>query len=277
MESGSPSFISSARSARPPIAILSYHQTAEPPPPGTPVRDLVLPPAQFARQMRALKLIGYRGLSMRDLQPYLRGEKTGRVVGITFDDGYLNNFEHALPVLRELGFTATVFMVSAQIGGTNAWDHEHGVPSAPLMEVAHLKAWMAAGMEVGGHTRHHVNLLQADDATARAEITGCKQDLEQALGVPIRSFCYPYGGHRAEHGEMARQAGYEMATTIVSSRTRADDDMLLLPRISVHLEDRLPVLLLQVATGFEDWRLGRAKNRSRPNTRWTMPRRVQAG
>lgn len=276
MQHGPPSMSSPARPGRTPIAILSYHQTATPPKHGTPVRSLVLPPSRFARQLRALKLLGYRGLSLRDLEPYLRGEKTGKVFGITLDDGYLNNFEHALPALRECGFTATVFMVSAQVGGSNVWDHAKGVPPAPLMDVAHLKAWMAAGMEVGGHTRNHVNLLECDDATARAEISGCKADLERLLGVEIRSFCYPYGGHRAEHGEMARQAGYAMATTIVSSRVRADDDMLLLPRISIHLEDRLPVLMLQVATGFEDWRLGRPKHRNTPNTRWTMPGRVPA-
>lgn len=265
---------SSARSGRTPIAILSYHQTTEPPKRGTPVRSLVLPPSRFARQLRALKLLGYQGLSMRDLEPYLRGDKSGKVFGITLDDGYLNNFEHALPALRECGFTATLFMVSGQIGGSNVWDHAKGVPPAPLMDVAHLKAWMAAGMEVGGHTRNHANLLDCDDATARTEIAGCKADLERALGVEIRSFCYPYGGHRPEHAEMARQAGYAMATTIVSSRARADDDMLLLPRISIHLEDKLPVLMLQVATDFEDWRLGRPKHRGTPNTRWTMPGRA---
>ena len=74
-----------------PIPILVYHQIAEAPKKGAPFRGLYVSPTAFARQMALLKLLGYQGLSMTDLQPYLRGEKSGKVVGITFDDGYLNN------------------------------------------------------------------------------------------------------------------------------------------------------------------------------------------
>lgn len=257
--------------ARTPIAILSYHQIAKPPRRGTPVRSLVLPPHRFARQLWALKWMGYQGLSMRDLEPYLRGEKTGKVFGITLDDGYVNVFDEALPVLRDVGFTATAFIVSAQLGGTNAWDHAKGVPPSPLMSVAHLKAWAAAGMEVGAHTRNHVNLCEVDEATARDEIAGSRRDLEDALGLEVRSFCYPYGGHRAEHAEMVRQAGYVNGTTIVSSRARADDDPMRLPRISIHLEDSLPLLLAQVTTNYEDWRMGRPGRRKQPTSRWYQP------
>ena len=78
-----------------------YHQIDAPPPKGTPLRGLVVAPASFAWQMRMLKMMGYTGLSMRDLEPYLLGKKYGKVVGITFDDGYKNNHLHALPVLKK--------------------------------------------------------------------------------------------------------------------------------------------------------------------------------
>lgn len=259
------------RSARRPIAILSYHQTTRPPRRGTPVRSLVLPPRRLARQLWSLRLLGWRGLSLRELEPYLRGDRTGKVFGITLDDGYLNNYEEALPILREAGFTATAFIVSAQIGGSNVWDHAKGAPPVPLMNVGHMRAWMAAGMEIGSHTRNHVNLCECDPDTAREEIAGSKRELEQALGIEVRSFCYPYGEHRAEHAQMVRDAGYAMGTTIVSSRARADDDLALLPRISVHLHDRLPRLLAQVTTDYEDWRMRRPKNRSQPTSRWYQP------
>ncbi len=88
-------------------AILTYHQIDLAPPPPAAFRSLYVAPDSFARQMRWLKRLGYRGLSMRDLMPYLRGEKVGKVVGLTFDDGYCNNLHHALPVLQDCGFTAT--------------------------------------------------------------------------------------------------------------------------------------------------------------------------
>ncbi|MEN9670911.1 MAG: hypothetical protein RL018_1188, partial [Pseudomonadota bacterium] len=89
------------------IPILVYHQIAEAPKKGAPFRGLYVSPAAFARQMGWLKFLGYQGLSMTDLQPYLKGEKTGKVVGITFDDGYLNNLTLALPVLQKHGFSST--------------------------------------------------------------------------------------------------------------------------------------------------------------------------
>lgn len=244
-----------------PIAILSYHQTGQPPRRGVPVRTLVLPPWRFALQLRMLKALGWTGLSMRDLEPYLRGERTGKVFGITLDDGYVNNFEHALPVLRSLGFTATSFIVTSQIGGSNVWDHGIGAEPARLMDLPQLRAWHDAGMDLGAHTRNHVDLTTCDDATARDEIVGSKHDLEDLLGIEVRSFCYPYGEHRIEHAEMVRQAGYATATTIVSTRARQGDDPARLPRISVHLYDRLPRVIAQVTTDYEDWRQARQRRR----------------
>lgn len=239
---------------RAPIPILSYHQTDVAPPRGVPYRGLVLPPSRFERQMRALRSLGFRGLSMCDLAPYLRGERTGKVVGITLDDGYVNNFEHALPVLSEVGFTATSFVVSGQIGGSNVWDEPLGIPAAPLMTVSQLREWMAAGMEVGAHTRHHVELPRCDLVRARAEVVHCRDDLEQALGAPVRSFCYPYGQYRSEHVEMARAAGFETATTSDSARARWNADLLRLPRITVWLSTPLLYLLARVCVDLDDWR-----------------------
>jgi peptidoglycan/xylan/chitin deacetylase (PgdA/CDA1 family) len=237
-----------------PIAILSYHQVKTPPRRGVPVRTLVLPPWRFALQLQALKTLGWTGLSMRDLEPHLRGEKSGKVFGITLDDGYLNNFQNALPVLRGLGFTATAYIVTGQVGGSNVWDHAKGVPPAPLMDLPQLRGWLDAGMDIGAHTRSHVSLTACSDAVAREEMVGSKHDLERALGIEVRSFSYPYGEHRAEHAEMARQAGFATATTIVSTRARPGDDPLRLPRISIHLENSLPRVVAQVTTGYEDWR-----------------------
>jgi len=72
------------------IPILMYHQIDVPPPSGTPLRGLVVSPASFSWQMRMLRVLGYKGLSMRDLEPYIFGTKQGKVVGLTFDDGYQN-------------------------------------------------------------------------------------------------------------------------------------------------------------------------------------------
>ena len=239
---------------RPPIPILTYHQVDAAPPRGVPYRSLVVSPANFARQLGLLKALGYRGLCMSALEPYLRGDKAGKVVGITLDDGYVNNLEHALPVLRRLGFSATCYVVSGQLGGSNLWDHAKGVPPQRLMDAAQLREWLAGGQEVGAHTRSHADLLQADDAHARAEIAGCRADLERELGVEVRHFCYPYGFHRPQHAAMVREAGYASATTTRRARSSAQDDLFELPRVPVLRTTSRPLLWAKVATGYEDRR-----------------------
>jgi peptidoglycan/xylan/chitin deacetylase (PgdA/CDA1 family) len=239
---------------RPPIPILTYHQVDHTPPRGAAYRSLVVTPAAFSRQMGLLRTLGYRGLSMSALLPYLRGEKQGKVVGITLDDGYLNNLEHAMPVLRRHGFSATCYVVSGQLGGSNVWDQAKGVAPQRLMDAQQLKAWLAGGQEVGAHTRNHVDLLACDDATAREEIAGCRRDLEQWLGAEVRHFCYPYGFHRPEHARMVRDSSFETATTTVRSRAGEADDLFELPRVPVHRTTSLPLLWLKLATCYEDRR-----------------------
>ena len=104
-----------------PIPILMYHSIAAMPK-GTVMRSLHVPPKLFKLQMWLLKIMGYQGLSMGELQPYLTGEKIGKVVGITFDDGFKNNLVEALPILKKNGFSATCYIISQNIGGINHWD-----------------------------------------------------------------------------------------------------------------------------------------------------------
>src|SRR3546814_1265250 len=137
------------------IPILMYQQIGQPAPKGAPYRGLTVHPADFRRQMIWLRRFGYRGLSMRELLPYVRGERQGKVVGITFDDGYRNVYQNALPVLNEQGFTATNYFVARQLDGGNVWDYEKGIPHSDLMSAQEMRAWAAAGMEVGSHTLDH--------------------------------------------------------------------------------------------------------------------------
>lgn len=242
-----------ARNARP-VPILTYHQIAPKPLKGTPFRSLCVAPQDFARQMSLLALLGYQGLSMGALLPYLRGEKVGKVVGITFDDGYLNNLQHALPVLERHTFSATCYVVSGLLGETNVWDAEKGIPQVPLMDVEQLRQWVAGGQEVGAHTRGHACLPLLDPASCEDEVRGCKADLEQLLSVPIDHFCYPYGDYTPAHTKQVADAGYLSATTTQRGRVQAGDDLLQLHRVTVARRTTALGLWIKVATAYEDRR-----------------------
>ena len=235
------------------IPILMYHQIDAPPPRGTPLRGLVVAPSSFSWQMKMLRLMGYMGLSMRDLEPYLTGQKIGKVVGITFDDGYRNNVEYALPVLQQQCFTATCYGVSSLIGGTNSWDN--GIVAAkPLMSLQDWQIWHQAGMDVGSHSRTHAKLTELAAEDARTQITDSKRELEQAVGCEVRHFCYPYGWQRLEHQQMAREAGYATATTTHRGRVMPGADPYALRRIMVARATNPLQFFLKVATAYEDRR-----------------------
>ena len=152
------------------IPILMYHQVAVPVPRGSAFRGLTVHPKSFARQMQWMHRLGYRGLSMRDLMPYLKGEQTGKVFGITFDDGFRNVFENALPVLQACGFTSTNYFVANQFDGGNVWDAEKGVAPSSLMSKQEMRAWAEAGQEVGSHTLDHVHLSALSLDAAREQL-----------------------------------------------------------------------------------------------------------
>jgi peptidoglycan/xylan/chitin deacetylase (PgdA/CDA1 family) len=233
-------------------AILTYHQIEMAPPPPATFRSLYVAPASFARQMRWLKRLGYRGVSMRDLMPYLRGEKVGKVVGLTFDDGYCNNLQHALPVLQELGFTATCYVMSQLLGKTNVWDIENGVKQADLMTAAQIRQWGQSGMEIGAHTKTHCKLPHMSDADAAREISDCKAELGDVLGGPVEHFCYPYGFYEARHAAMAQDAGYQSATTTRRGKVQLGADLFQLHRIPVVRSTYMPQFLLKLLTGYEN-------------------------
>jgi len=203
--------------------------------------------------MALLNLFGYRGLSMRDLMPYLQGEKRGKVVGLTFDDGYQNNVEHALPILQKHGFTATCYGVSSMMGATNRWD-QGLVAEKPLMALGDWRTWRDAGMDVGSHTRTHVKLTELAPEQARAQIADSKRELEQVLGCEVRHFCYPYGWFSPEHRDMVAQAGYLTATTTVRGRVHSDSDRFALNRIMVARATNWIQFAVKVMTDREDRR-----------------------
>ena len=238
------------------IPILMYHNIAQVPDSVRVYRSLYVSPASFARQMAMLKGLGYRGLSMADAMPYLRGEREGRVVVITLDDGYVDNLESAVSILQRYTFTATCYVVSGALGQYNAWDADRLGVRKPIMSGQQLRAWHAAGMDVGAHTRTHVRLSQCNDRQQRDEIQGCKAELEQQLDAPVTQFCYPYGDYDERAVAIARQSGFDAATTTDRGRASpgSDIDLWRLPRIQVARHHLLPQVAARILTRYEDRR-----------------------
>jgi peptidoglycan/xylan/chitin deacetylase (PgdA/CDA1 family) len=237
-----------------------YHQIAEKPVSGTPLRGLVVSPSNFAQHMAALSFMGFKGMSMTDLMPYLSGEQAGKVFGITFDDGYENVLKNALPVLQRYRFTSTNYVVPRLAGKSNLWDEKNKIPQVPLMTTRQMQEWIDAGQEVGSHTLTHANLKEASGDQIYAEVVNSKLELENIVKQKngIQHFCYPYGATSIEAVNAAKSAGYQSATTTERGRVlnTAGIDNFLLPRVLVSRTTTWPQLLWKCLGTYEDKRNG---------------------
>jgi peptidoglycan/xylan/chitin deacetylase (PgdA/CDA1 family) len=209
--------------------ILMYHgvaDVAEDP------NQLCVSPGRFAEQMAALQRLGLRGVGIGTLVDAIRSGSQRGLVGMTFDDGYVNVLEAALPELKRRNFTASVYIISGRLGGTNEWDDG---PAWPLLSAAQVGELAAAGMEIGSHSRTHLRLAGLDAGQLETEISGSRASLGELLGAPVRGFAYPYGSMDAAARRAVHDAGYDYACAVQTPL--ADLGLMSLPRVYIGQQD----------------------------------------
>jgi peptidoglycan/xylan/chitin deacetylase (PgdA/CDA1 family) len=130
---------------------------------------------------------------------------------LTFDDGYLNNYQFAFPLLQEFGFSALIALVADPSIRTNSWDRGKGIPVSALMEPCHVREMAAQGIEFGSHSYRHLSLPALDDAELEKELRRSKETIEQMLGQAVEALVYPYGDVDERVKQGVRAAGYQCA------------------------------------------------------------------
>ena len=209
--------------------IMMYHGVAEV---AEDPNQLCVTPSRFAEQMAWLKRHALRGVGIGTLVDAIRAGRARGLVGITFDDGYANVLEGALPELLRHGFTASMFIVSGRLGGTNEWDEG---PVWPLMSADQVGELAAAGMEIGAHGATHLPLAGVGADQLQAEVSGSRTSLGELIGAPIRGFAYPYGSMDAAARHAVRDAGYDYTCAVNTPMTELG--FMALPRITVGQRD----------------------------------------
>lgn len=204
-----------------------------------PYRITVIP-ERLDQQLAWLRRRGLRGVSVAELlAARARGEARG-LVGLTFDDGYADFLDHALPVLRRRNCNATLFVLPGRLGGDNAWDVLG--PRKPLLTANGIRRAAAEGVEIGSHGLTHVDLTRADDLTLKAETVESRAALAELTGTPIEGFCYPYGTVDRRAVDAVRDAGYTYACAI---DPRPLSGLHALPRVHIGQNDTAVRLLLK--------------------------------
>jgi peptidoglycan/xylan/chitin deacetylase (PgdA/CDA1 family) len=214
--------------------ILTYHHVG-PRPRGVRLKGLYVSPKLFAQQIAELKAEGFTSCGCTEIRS---NEDRARQVFITFDDGFVDVFEHALPILRQHGFRAIQFFVADLLGKTSEWQKPSGELPGQLMDKAQVKEWLAAEQEIGSHTMTHPLLTQISAAQARDEILGSKKKLEDTFGRAVEHFCYPYGDWNPAVREIVQEAGYQSACTTEFGVNTLDTDRFALKRITARYPSR---------------------------------------
>jgi peptidoglycan/xylan/chitin deacetylase (PgdA/CDA1 family) len=158
--------------------------------------------------------------------------ETDDCIAVVFDDAYENFGSVAWPILRDLGITATIFVVSGRAGETNAWSgvDEAGIPTLPLLDWDALGRLADDGVHIGSHTRSHPHLDDPRGGDLAEEIEGSAADIEARLGRRPDGFAYPYGSHD-EASVTAVRTTYAWACTTELAIVASDSDPHRLPRL----------------------------------------------
>jgi peptidoglycan/xylan/chitin deacetylase (PgdA/CDA1 family) len=206
------------------VPILMYHYIRLNPDP----RDrlgfaLSVTPKDFVAQMEWLSANGYHAITFRELNAYLSGTAglPSRPVILTFDDGYEDFYTTALPVLIKHDFKAVAYVVSGFIGRPG------------YMSGSQVREADRADIEIGSHTVDHADLTRQSVDGLRYQITSSKRSLEELLGHPVLSFCYPSGKYNPNAVAVVQQAGYSDATTTGFGFVRTVDGRFLWGRLRV--------------------------------------------
>jgi len=232
----------SRRSAESSYAVLVYHRFAGELKPGQERIDVS--PRHFARQLRALRLFGFRPLAAETVLAFHAGEIARlprRSVAITVDDAIVDCVE---PLRRHARWRPQLFVPTAELGASAHW-----IDGEPVATWEQVRALADAGVAIGSHTRHHRRLTRLGEGERREELAGSLAELRERLSSPTAILAYPNGDHDEGVCREAREAGYAAAFTTEKGRNDAGTDPFRLHRVSVHGADGALAVLWKARTG----------------------------
>jgi len=246
------------------VPVLMYHRICRDEVPAD--LEFLVSESVFALQMEYLAAHAYSTVPLRDADLFSRDSRGLRKksVVLTFDDGYRDNLEIAVPILRRFGFTAAVFLVGAFQSGSNWWDTMKGLKGESLLRPADLRVMEQEGVEFGSHTMNHVSLPGLSDDEMVQELRESKALLERFLHHPVFSVAYPYGDVNPRVKTCAREAGYSMGFATNSGPLRTSSDPFEIRRVP--MENRADA-------SYMIWKLSGLDKAFRW-TKWSMKRLV---
>ncbi len=213
-------------------------------------KHITITPEGLRRFIRTLRAVGLEIVSMRDiLQQADPAANSARQVLLTFDDGYVNNLEQAVPVLEAERCPATIFVLPGRFAGTNAWD-QGNLPEAQRDQLMSLEQMQQLGrasayVTFGSHGLLHQNLTTLDDAELHREIHDSHRILSETLGTAyLPVFAYPWGSHDDRVVAAMENSPYQYAFTVETAQWQSGAHRFRVPRYSAYYRDGNPIIFL---------------------------------
>jgi peptidoglycan/xylan/chitin deacetylase (PgdA/CDA1 family) len=222
--------------------ILCYHGVAESNADVDP-EFLRVSPADFRGQLNLLLGAGYKIVTVAELAAAARaagGEPPPGLAALSFDDGMDDNHHNLLPILREYGVPASVYVTTGLIGKENPWMVSG---TSRMMVEDELLELHSAGIELGAHTVTHPNMEELTYDECLQEITASRDYLRELTGQPVRTFAYPFCQYGDDAIRAARDAGFEAAVTC---QWRGSWDPFQMKRVMITGKDGAPSFALKV-------------------------------
>jgi peptidoglycan/xylan/chitin deacetylase (PgdA/CDA1 family) len=236
----------------PAIRFLYYHSVSD-----LPVRSCVAP-GMFAAQMEYLRHHGYRVLSCTEAVQYLaeRIPVPEKSIVLTFDDGFLDNYEQAFPILERFKLPAIIFLAASYIGAGRlpTLTRTDFVPQPLTWE--QVREMHAHGVEFGSHTLTHPMLSRISSVQARREVHESKRMIEDKLGSPVRFFCYPRGDFSPSIQQIVREGHYAAACSIIPGVNDWRTDLFLLKRTYISRRDTVDEFAKKMNGAYDFLQLG---------------------
>jgi peptidoglycan/xylan/chitin deacetylase (PgdA/CDA1 family) len=175
------------------IPVLLYHRV------GSETDDLTISSKRFEQDLESLSEEGYNTLSLAQVKQRLAGDDAKlpeKPIVITFDDGYLDNYTNAFPLLQKYAMKASFYIITGMMGNQDR------------LNAAQIREMEAAGMDFGSHTVTHRPLADLTPQEVKNELNQSKAALEQTLGKTVEFIAYPCGSYRPDTIQTASHAGY---------------------------------------------------------------------
>lgn len=192
-------------------------------------RDLTVSPEEFERQVRHLINSGFHVVRLSEIEDAVTSRRpfAEPMVAITFDDGYIDNYTRAFPILKRYNAPATIFIVTDTVG-----TKEH-------LSWGQIEEMKRFGIEFGSHGVRHLDLTRLKLTQLDFELRASKTQIERRLGVKVTAFAYPAGEYNSFVIERVKAAGYKTAWRKSGGAVAPSDNQYALPRLRVSGNDTL--------------------------------------